>query len=57
MTIPYDICQRRAGDIAEFYADASKAEREMHWKAKRTIEDMCRDSWNWQKQNPQGYVE
>ena len=57
LTIPYDICQRRAGDIAEFYADASKAEREMHWKAKRTIEDMCRDSWNWQKQNPQGYVE
>ena len=55
LTIPYDICPRRAGDIAEFYADASKAEREMNWKATRTIEDMCRDSWNWQKQNPQGY--
>lgn len=55
LTIPYDICPRRAGDIAEFYADASKAEREMGWKAVRTIEDMCRDSWNWQRQNPQGY--
>ena len=55
LTIPYDICARRAGDIAEFYADASKAERELGWKASRTIEDMCRDSWNWQKQNPRGY--
>ena len=57
LTIPYDICPRRAGDIAEFYADASKAQREMGWKASRTIEDMCRDAWNWQKQNPQGYEE
>ena len=48
LTIPYDICPRRAGDIAEFYADASKAQREMGWKASRTIEDMCRDAWNWQ---------
>lgn len=55
LTIPYDICPRRAGDIAEFYADASKAERELGWKANRTIADMCRDAWNWQKQNPQGY--
>ena len=57
LTIPYDTCPRRAGDIAEFYADASKAQREMGWKASRTIEDMCRDAWNWQKQNPQGYEE
>ncbi len=55
LTIPYKIYERRAGDIAEFYADASKAEREMGWKATRTIEDMCRDAWNWQRQNPQGY--
>ena len=55
LTIPYKIYDRRAGDIAEFYADASKAEREMGWKATRTIEDMCRDAWNWQRQNPQGY--
>lgn len=55
LTISYKIYDRRAGDIAEFYADASKAEREMGWKATRTIEDMCRDAWNWQRQNPQGY--
>ena len=55
LTIPYKIYNRRPGDIAEFYADASKAEREMGWKATRTIEDMCRDAWNWQRQNPQGY--
>ena len=55
LTIPYKIYDRRPGDIAEFYADASKAEREMGWKATRTIEDMCRDAWNWQRQNPQGY--
>ena len=55
LTIPYKIYDRRAGDIAEFYADASKAEREMGWKATRTIEDMCRDAWNRQRQNPQGY--
>ena len=57
LTIPYQVFERRAGDIAEFYADASKAERELGWKAARTIEDMCRDAWNWQKQNPQGYEE
>lgn len=55
LTIPYDICPRRAGDIAEFYADASKAEQELGWKAHRGVSNMCRDSWNWQKQNPQGY--
>lgn len=57
LKIPYQVFARRSGDIAEFYADASKAERELHWKAARTIEDMCRDAWNWQKQNPQGYEE
>ena len=57
LTIPYQVFERRAGDIAEFYADASKAEKELGWKAERTIEDMCRDAWNWQKQNPQGYEE
>lgn len=55
LTIPYKIYDRRAGDIAEFYADASKAEREMGWKATRTIEDMCRDAWNWQSKNPNGF--
>lgn len=55
LTIPYQINPRRAGDIAEFFADASKAERELSWKATRSIEDMCRDTWRWQKNNPNGY--
>lgn len=53
--IPYAITERRAGDIAETYADAGKAFRLMGWKAELTLEDMCRDSWNWQKNNPDGY--
>ncbi|UOO37153.1 UDP-glucose 4-epimerase GalE [Oscillospiraceae bacterium CM] len=55
VTIPYTIAPRREGDIAACYADASKAERLMGWKASRTIDDMCRDAWNWQKNNPNGY--
>ena len=51
LTINYKIVDRRPGDIAECYADASKAERELHWKAEKTLEDMCRDSWNFAKQN------
>ena len=53
--IPYDIKPRRPGDVAECYADASKAARELGWTAQYDLEDMCRDSWNWQKNNPQGY--
>ncbi len=55
ITIPYEIKPRRAGDIAACYSDASKAERELGWKAKYDIVDMCRDSWNWQSHNPDGY--
>ena len=55
ITIPYEIKPRRAGDIATCYADASKAKRELGWEAKHDIVDMCRDSWNWQKNNPEGY--
>lgn len=55
ITIPYDIKPRRPGDIATCYADASKAKRELGWEAKHDIVDMCRDSWNWQKNNPNGY--
>jgi UDP-glucose 4-epimerase len=47
--VPYEIVDRRPGDIAEFYADASKAERELGWKAKKGIIDMCRDAWNFEK--------
>jgi UDP-glucose-4-epimerase len=53
--IPFKITARRPGDIATCYADVSKANSELGWAAKRTVEDMCRDSYNWQKQNPNGY--
>ncbi len=53
--IPYTIKPRRAGDIAEFYADPKKANKELNWHTENTLEDMCRDSWNWQKKNPNGY--
>lgn len=49
LKVPYEIIDRRPGDIAECYADASKAERELGWKAKRGIKEMCRDSWNFEK--------
>lgn len=55
--IPYEIVERRPGDIATSYADSDKALKELGWKAELGIEDMCRDSWNWQKNNPNGYEE
>ena len=55
VTIPYQVAERRDGDIASCYADASKAEKLMGWKAKLTLDDMCRDTWNWQKSNPNGF--
>lgn len=53
--VTYEITNRRIGDIAECYADPSKAEVELGWTAKNTIEDMCIDSWRWQISNPEGY--
>jgi UDP-glucose 4-epimerase len=53
--IPYVVGPRRGGDIAVCYADVTKAEREMGWKAHLTQEDMCRDLYNWQMKNPNGY--
>ena len=53
--IPYSIKPRRAGDIASCYCSPEKAEKELGWKAELDIEDMCRDSWNFQKNNPNGY--
>jgi UDP-glucose 4-epimerase len=47
--VPYIIKERRPGDIAQCYCNADKAKDELGWEAKRNIEDMCRDSWNWQK--------
>ncbi len=53
--VPYKITDRRPGDAAVCYADPSKAEKELGWTAERSLEDMCRDSWHWQSQNPEGY--
>ncbi len=53
--IRYEIADRRSGDIAECFADPAKALEELSWKAEKTLEDMCRDSWRWQKENPEGY--
>ena len=55
--IPYVIKPRRPGDIATCYSDASKAERELGWKAENGIKEMCADSWRWQSNNPNGYEE
>lgn len=53
--VPYKFVERRPGDIATCYADASKAKEKLGWVAKYDIEDMCRDAWRWQKMNPNGY--
>ena len=53
--VKYEIGARRDGDLAECWADAKKAEKILGWKAKKTLVDMCRDTWNWQKNNPNGY--
>ena len=55
LKIKYEIGKRREGDIPVCYSDASKAEKELGWKAEFGIEEMCRDSWNWQRKNPNGY--
>lgn len=54
--IPYKVVDRRPGDIATCYADPSKAKAELGWSATRGIEEMCKDSWNWQEKNPNGYT-
>ena len=53
--LQYEICPRRHGDIAECYANSDKADKELGWKARFGIEEMCRDQWNWQSKNPNGY--
>ena len=55
--LPYVIRERRGGDIAANWCDATKAEREMGWKAHYDLADMCRDSWNWQSRNPNGFAD
>lgn len=54
--VPYEIVARRPGDIATCYADPAKSAEVLGWKAERTLVDMCRDSWNWQRKNPKGYT-
>ncbi len=56
-TIPYEINQRRPGDIAAFYANPAKAHNLLGWRAKFNLANMCRDAWNWQSRNPDGYVQ
>lgn len=55
--VPYEIVPRRAGDLPAYFADASKAQQELNWQATRGVEDMCRDTWRWQSNNSQGYIE
>ena len=55
VAVPYKIAPRRAGDIGECYADATKSRELLGWTAEKTLEDMCRDSWRWQSNNPNGY--
>ena len=53
--IPYKVLERRPGDIATCFANATKAEQELGWKAQFDIKDMCRDSWRWQQNYPKGF--
>ena len=55
--VPYQIVDRRPGDLATCYADPAKSLEKLGWKAEKTLVDMCRDSWNWQSKNPMGYGE
>ena len=53
--VPYTLCPRRAGDIAECWASTEKAEKELGWKATRNVMEMSVDTWRWQSNNPKGY--
>ena len=55
VALPYQIVERRPGDIATCYADPAKSQQILGWQATHSLEDMCRDSWNWQSKNPMGY--
>ena len=57
VSVPYSFVERRAGDLPAYYADPAKAEKVLGWRAELSLEDMCRDSWNWQRNNPNGYSE
>jgi len=55
--IPYEVTDRRPGDLAVSYADPSRAHEELGWRAEKTLDDMCADAWRWQSANPNGYAE
>ena len=57
VAVPYKIVERRPGDIATCYADPAKSRDVLGWTAEKTLKDMCRDAWKWQKENPRGYDE
>ena len=57
LELPYKIVDRRPGDLAVCYADPTKSAEVLGWKAEKNLNDMCRDSWNWQSKNPQGFGE
>jgi UDP-glucose 4-epimerase len=54
--VPYQLCERREGDVASCYADPAYAERLLGWRATRAIDAMCADHWRWQAANPQGFA-
>ncbi|WP_042350374.1 UDP-glucose 4-epimerase GalE [Bacillus massiliigorillae] len=56
LTVPYKVCDPRPGDVAIYYADATRAFKELGWKAKKSLEEMCKDAWRWQLNNPNGYL-
>jgi UDP-glucose 4-epimerase len=53
--LPHEVVGRRPGDVAASYADPSRAEAELGWRAEKDVDDMCADTWRWQSQNPDGY--
>ncbi len=53
--LPYEVVGRRSGDVLDLTANPARANRELEWKAKRSLEDTCVDLWRWVKNNPQGY--
>jgi len=55
-TIPFEVSPRRTGDLAAFWANARKANKELNWQASRSLEQMMKDTWRWQSNNPNGYL-
>jgi UDP-glucose 4-epimerase len=53
--LPYEVVGRRPGDLPAYWADPTRAAKELGWSTQRSIDDMCADVWRWQSQNPQGY--